>query len=314
MLESKWGLRFVALLLALFMFLSVNNVFENSNPFNEEGELDETELIQGMPVDILYDEDDYYVSGVPNQVNVQLSGNTSNVVRLQTTRDFNVQLDLRNRSTGEHEVHFTIDELPENVSAEVVPETATVNIQDLVSQTFTVQAEVNGSRVGPNHQLETVTVEPDTVTVYGGENEINRIQYVRATLSDNTRITDDRAEEADIGVFDFQFNRLDVRTEPSNVRVEIDVSELSKTVPVNYTVSGMVDSDHELVDVELNYENVEVFGSEETLSGIDSVDVEIDVDDLDSSTTQDVELDLPESVTKTEPAVLEADLTIEEND
>lgn len=313
MLESKWGLRFVALLLALFMFLSVNNVFENINPFNEEGELDETELIQGMPVDILYDEDDYYVSGVPNQVNVQLSGNTSNVVRLQTTRDFNVQLDLRNRSTGEHEVHFTIDELPENVSAEVVPETATVNIQDLVSQTFTVQAEVNGSRVGPNHQLETVTVEPDTVTVYGGENEINRIQYVRATLSDNTRITDDRAEEADIGVFDFQFNRLDVRTEPSNVRVEIDVSELSKTVPVNYTVSGMVDSDHELVDVELNYENVEVFGSEETLSGIDSVDVEIDVDDLDSSTTQDVELDLPESVTKTEPAVLEADLTIEEN-
>lgn len=314
MLESKWGLRFVALLLALFMFLSVNDVFENINPFNEEGELDETELIQGMPVDILYDEDDYYVSGVPNQVNVQLSGNTSNVVRLQTTRDFNVQLDLRNRSTGEHEVHFTIDELPENVSAEVVPETATVNIQDLVSQTFTVQAEVNGSRVGPNHQLETVTVEPDTVTVYGGENEINRIQYVRATLSDNTRITDDRAEEADIGVFDFQFNRLDVRTEPSNVRVEIDVSELSKTVPVNYTVSGMVDSDHELVDVELNYENVEVFGSEETLSGIDSVDVEIDVDDLDSSTTQDVELDLPESVTKTEPAVLEADLTIEEND
>lgn len=314
MLESKWGLRFVALLLALFMFLSVNNVFENINPFNEEGELDETELIQGMPVDILYDEDDYYVSGVPNQVNVQLSGNTSNVVRLQTTRDFNVQLDLRNRSTGEHEVHFTIDELPENVSAEVVPETATVNIQELVSQTFTVQAEVNGSRVGPNHQLETVTVEPDTVTVYGGENEINRIQYVRATLSDNTRITDDRAEEADIGVFDFQFNRLDVRTEPSNVRVEIDVSELSKTVPVNYTVSGMVDSDHELVDVELNYENVEVFGSEETLSGIDSVDVEIDVDDLDSSTTQDVELDLPESVTKTEPAVLEADLTIEEND
>jgi len=314
LLESKWGLRFVALILALFMFLSVNNVFENMNPFNEEGNDDETELIQGMPVDILYDEDDYYVSGVPNQVNVQLSGSTSNIVRLQTTRDFNVQLDLRSRGTGEHEVHFTIDELPENVSAEVVPETATVNIQDLVSQTFTVQAEVNGSRVGPNHQLESVVVEPETVTVYGGENEINRIQYVRATLSDNTRITDDRAEEADVGVFDFQFNRLDVRTEPSNVRVEINVSELSKTVPVNYTVAGMVDSNHELVDVELNYDNVEVFGSEETLNEIDSVDVEIDVDELDSSVTQDVELNLPESVTKTEPAVLEADLTIEKND
>lgn len=314
MLESKWGLRFVALFLAVFMFLTVNDVFENINLFNDEGEDDETELIQGMPVEVLYDEEEYYVSGVPSQVNVQLSGSTSNIVRLQTTRDFNVQLDLRNRGIGEHEVHFTIDEMPENVSAEVIPETATVNIQDLVSQTFTVQAEENGSRVGPNHQLESVTVEPETVTVYGGENEINRIQHVRATLSDNTRITEDRAEEADVGVFDFQFNRLDVMTEPSNVRVEINVSELSKSVPVNYTVSGMVDSDHELTDVELNYDNVEVFGSEETLNSIDSVDVEIDVDGLDSSGTQDVELDLPESVTKTEPAVLEADLTIEEND
>ena len=29
MLESKWGLRFVALILAIFFFLSVNNVFGN---------------------------------------------------------------------------------------------------------------------------------------------------------------------------------------------------------------------------------------------------------------------------------------------
>ncbi|WP_242436398.1 hypothetical protein, partial [Staphylococcus aureus] len=29
MLESKWGLRFIAFLLALFFFLSVNNVFGN---------------------------------------------------------------------------------------------------------------------------------------------------------------------------------------------------------------------------------------------------------------------------------------------
>lgn len=314
MLESKWGLRFVALALALFMFLSVNDVFENLNLFNEEGDDDETEVLQGMPVEVLYDEDEYYVSGVPSQVNVQLSGNTSSIVRLQTTRDFNVLLDLRDRGPGEHEVHFTIDELPENVTAEVIPETAVVSIQELVSQTFTVQAEVDESRFGPAHQLESVSVEPETVTVYGGENEINRIQYVRAALSDNSRITEDRVEEAEVGVFDFQFNRLDVRTEPSSVRVEINVNEISKTVPVNYEVTGMVDSDHELVNVELNYDTIEVFGSQEVLDNIESANVEIDVDGLDSSVTRDVELELPEGITKTEPAVLEAELTIEEND
>ncbi|CAM4264924.1 CdaR family protein [Lacicoccus alkaliphilus] len=314
MLESKWGLRFVALILALFMFLSVNDVFENIEVFNENGGDDETELIQGMPVEVLYDEEDYYVSGVPSQVNVQLSGSTSNIARLQTTRDFDVLLDLRDRGPGEHEVHYTIDGMPENVTAEVIPETSVVSVQELVSQTFTVQAEVDESRFGPGHQLESVDVAPETVTIHGGENEMNRIQYVRAALSDNSRITEDRVEEAEVAVFDFQFNRLDVRTEPSNVRVEINVNELSKTVPVNYEVTGMVDSDHELVDVVLNHDYIDVFGSQEVLDNIDSANVEIDVDGLENSVTRDVELDLPEGVTKTEPAVLEVELTIEEND
>ncbi len=44
----------------------------------------------------------------------------------------------------------------------------------------------------------------------GGESEMNRIQYVRATLNDNARITEDRVEEAEVSVFDTQFNKLDV--------------------------------------------------------------------------------------------------------
>lgn len=309
MLESKWGLRLIALLLALFMFLSVNDVFEEFNFFNGDGPSDETEVIQDVPVEILADEE-YYVSGAPEQVNVRLAGNTSNLVRMETTRDFEVSLDLRDQEIGEHEAHFQVEGLPENVTAEVVPETATVNIQEMVERTFEVQAEVSESRVGPNHQLESVSIDPETVTVTGGENEVNRIQYVRATLNDNSRITEDRVEEAEIGVFDFQFNRLDVTSDPSNVRVEVEVSELSKEVPVNHEVVGSVDSAHELEEVELNHETIEVFGPQEILNQIQSIDVEVDVDDMDSSETRDAEIQVPEGVTKTEPAVIEAEITV----
>lgn len=310
MLESKWGLRLIALLLALFMFLSVNNVFEEINLF--EGETSESEIVQDVPVEILYDEE-YYVSGAPEHVNVQLSGGNSNLVRLETTRDFEVSLDLRDAEVGEHEVRFAVEGLPENVTAEVVPETATVSIQEMVERTFVVQADINESRIGPNHQLEGVNIEPETVTVMGGENEVNRIQYVRATLSDNSRITEDRVEEAEISVFDFQFNRLDVTTDPSNVRVEIDVSELSKTVPVNVEPEGTVDSDHELEGIELNHESVEVFGPQEILNQISSIDGTVDIEGMNSSETKDVELSLPEGVTKTEPAVVEAEIMIQDN-
>lgn len=315
MLENKLSVSIVALLLALFMFVNANNVFEDMNLFNDEGENQEnTEFIEGVPVEVLYDEESYYVSGVPQEVTVELGGANSNVKRLQATRNFEVVLDLRNREPGEYEVFFTVNGLPENVSGTVQPETANVTIQNLVTQTFEVQAEVSEGRVGSSYQLDSVNVEPSTVTVSGGESTMNRIQYVRAMMTDTSRITEERVEEAEVSAFDAQYNKLDVEIEPSTVRIEIDVNELSKEVPVYQETTGEVVDGNRLSDVELNHDTIEIYGDRETLSSISSVTAEVDVGGMSSSGKKDVRLELPENVTKSEPAVLEADVTIEEDE
>lgn len=315
MLENKLSVSIVALLLALFMFVNANNVFEDMNLFNDEGENQEnTEFIEGVPVEVLYDEESYYVSGVPQEVTVELGGANSNVKRLQATRNFEVVLDLRNREPGEYEVFFTVNGLPENVSGTVQPETANVTIQNLVTQTFEVQVEVSEGRVGSSYQLDSVNVEPSTVTVSGGESTMNRIQYVRAMMTDTSRITEERVEEAEVSAFDAQYNKLDVEIEPSTVRIEIDVNELSKEVPVYQETTGEVADGNRLSDVELNHDTIEIYGDRETLSSISSVTAEVDVGGMSSSGKKDVRLELPENVTKSEPAVLEADVTIEEDE
>jgi len=315
LLENKLSVSIVALLLALFMFVNANNVFEDMNLFNDEGENQEnTEFIESVPVEVLYDEESYYVSGVPQEVTVELGGANSNVKRLQATRNFEVVLDLRNREPGEYEVFFTVNGLPENVSGTVQPETANVTIQNLVTQTFEVQAEVSEGRVGSSYQLDSVNVEPSTVTVSGGESTMNRIQYVRAMMTDTSRITEGRVEEAEVSAFDAQYNKLDVEIEPSTVRIEIDVNELSKEVPVYQETTGEVADGNRLSDVELNHDTIEIYGDRETLSSISSVTAEVDVGGMSSSGKKDVRLELPENVTKSEPAVLEADVTIEEDE
>ena len=315
MLENKLSVSIVALLLALFMFVNANNVFEDMNLFNDEGENQEnTEFIEGVPVEVQYDEESYYVSGVPQEVTVELGGANSNVKRLQATRNFEVVLDLRNREPGEYEVFFTVNGLPENVSGTVQPETANVTIQNLVTQTFEVQVEVSEGRVGSSYQLDSVNVEPSTVTVSGGESTMNRIQYVRAMMTDTSRITEGRVEEAEVSAFDAQYNKLDVEIEPSTVRIEIDVNELSKEVPVYQETTGEVADGNRLSDVELNHDTIEIYGDRETLSSISSVTAEVDVGGMSSSGKKDVRLELPENVTKSEPAVLEADVTIEEDE
>ncbi len=315
MLENKWGLSIVALLLALFMFVNANNVFEDMNLFSDDSETEnDTEFIEGVPVEVLYDEESYYVSGVPPEVTVELGGANSNIKRLQATRNFEVILDLRNREPGEHEVFFTVNGMPDNVSGTVQPETANVTIQNLVAQTFEVQAEVSEGRVGSSYELDSVNVEPSTVTVRGGESTMNRIQYVRAMMSDTSSIMDERVEEAEVSAFDAQYNKLDVTIEPSTVRIEIQVEELSKEVPVNLVTTGQVADDRTLSEVELNHDTIEIYGNSQTLESISSVTAEVDIEGMSTSGTKDVRLELPENVTKSEPAVLEADVTIEKDE
>lgn len=315
MLESKLGLSIVALLLALFMFVNANNVFEEMNLFNDDNATEEdTQFVEGVPVEVLYDEESYYVSGVPQEVTVELGGANSNMKRLQATRNFEVVIDLRNREPGEHEVFFTVNGLPENVSGTAQPETANVTIQNLVTQTFEVQAEVSEGRVGANYQLGSVDVEPSTVTVRGGESTMNRIQYVRAMMSNTSSITEERVEEAEVSAFDAQYNKLDVSIEPSTVRIEINVEELSKEVPVNIETIGDTAGSSALSEVKLNHDTIEIYGDSETLNSISSVNAEVDVSGMTSSGTKDVRIELPENVTKSEPAVLEAVVTLEKDE
>ena len=73
MLESKWGLRFVALILAVFFFLSVNNVF--GNIFNSDDiSQKSSKTIQDVPVEVICNHKDFHVTKVPENVDVNLSG------------------------------------------------------------------------------------------------------------------------------------------------------------------------------------------------------------------------------------------------
>src|SRR5699024_12616403 len=101
--------------------------------------------------------------------------------------------------------------------------------------------------------------------------------------------------------------------EPAKVRVEIQVDELKKEVPVSQKVLGEPADGRSVSEIELNRDTIDIYGDEETLESVNSVTAEIDVEGMTTSGTKDVKLDLPENVTKSEPAVLEADVTIKKD-
>lgn len=99
MLESKWGLRFVALILAVFFFLSVNNVF--GNIFNTDDlSQKSSKTIQDVPVDVIYNNKDLHVTKIPENVDVNLTGPQSKLIKIENPEDLKVVVDLSEKKQG----------------------------------------------------------------------------------------------------------------------------------------------------------------------------------------------------------------------
>lgn len=309
MLESKPGILFVSLILALFMFASANKIFEDFNLFGQSGG-NNTITIENVPVELKYDEEEYYVTGAQKTVQVNFSGTPSKLKQIQATDNFNVILDLRNYELGEFKVTYEVEGIPEDVTATVLPKKTMVSIQNLVEQTFEVQAEVNESRLSSNYTIESITTDPEVVTVRGGEDDMARIQYVRAMISGTEKITDAIRESAEVSVFDGVYNKLDVVIEPQKVAVDIKVKENSKEVPVYLNVVGSLKSGYHLDGISLENETITIYGPQDMLDEIVGVEAEINLEDIDQSGSFNVSLSLPSNIQKTEPANVKAEVKI----
>lgn len=311
MLESKWGLRFVALILALLMFLSVNNVF--GSLFSENALKSSDHVIEDVPVDTIYNTKELYLSGAPKTVDVKVSGPQSTILQAEKLLNFKVELDLKNKYVGQYKENFKIKGLSDELKATVVPKSANVTLQDKVSKKYPIEAEINQNRIASGYELVGETVNPSQVTITGGQEELNKIAYVKATLDETKQLTDDTTEKAGISVLDSNLNKLDVQIRPDTVNVNIKVARSSKTVTLNPVKKGSVSKNINIDDITLDKSEVKIYGSRNVLDGIGSIDVPVDVSNVDGNTTKKVDLSLPDGVDEAEFKDVEAKIETSKN-
>lgn len=311
MLESKWGLRFVALILALLMFLSVNNVF--GSLFSENALKSSDHVIEDVPVDTIYNTKELYLSGAPKTVDVKVSGPQSTILQAEKLLNFKVELDLKNKAVGQYKENFKIKGLSDELKATVVPKSANVTLQDKVSKKYPIEAEINQNRIASGYELVGETVNPSQVTITGGQEELNKIAYVKATLDETKQLTDDTTEKAGISVLDSNLNKLDVQIRPDTVNVNIKVARSSKTVTLNPVTKGSASKNINIDDITLDKTEVKIYGSRNVLDGIGSIDVPVDISNVDGDTSKKVSLSLPDGVDEAEFKNVEAKIETSKN-
>lgn len=309
MLESKWGLRLIALVLALIFFLSVNNMFGNIFNADNLGQKS-SETIEDVPVQVKYDNTSLYASEVPNKVDVEISGPQSQVLKAENGESIKAVLDLSEEKAGKHTTQFQVNGLNKDIDYNVKPKETTINLEEKVSKTLKVEPDVSNNDLDPEYKVSEQSVSPETVKVTGGKNQIDKIAYLKATYKNKSKISKDTTDVAQITAFDRNLNKIDVMVQPNEVNLSVKVEDYSKKVKVKTKTVGSLSNGREVDNIELDNEEVEIYGNKEDLEDIDEITANIDLDNVAGSTEKDITFEVPDKVTKVSPKDTTATITV----
>ncbi|MGM0898330.1 MAG: CdaR family protein [Bacillota bacterium] len=312
MMDNPWFLRIMALFLAFLLFFSVQT--ENNTTTTETGRV--SEMIEDVELQVYYDES-LMVSGVPDTVDLYLSGPASIIQTTRQLDDYTLFIDLRNLPLGEHQVPIQTENLSEQLSARVDPAFVNVVLEERVSQEFDIDAEMNERLLAEGFVMDGLELEPDTVTVTGPQSVINAISFVKATVTGEPGIKESFTAEARVRVLAEDLTKLDnVTIEPESVAVDVTVEEYSRELPVRIETIGDPQTGITINSWEPSSEEVRVFGPRSVLDAMEEYVIEVEANSVTASdTTVTVELPIPAGASGVSPGEmqLEADITVDES-
>ncbi|MDW8798183.1 CdaR family protein [Staphylococcus pseudoxylosus] len=309
MLESKWGLRLIALVLALVFFLSVNNMFGNIFNADNLGQKS-SETIQEVPVQVKYNNKSLYASEVPDKVDVEISGPQSQVLKAENGENIKAVLDLSGEKAGKHTTQFQVNGLNKDIDYSVKPKEATVNLEERVSKTLKVEPDVSNNDLDSDYKISEQSVSPETVKVTGGQDQIDKIAYLKATYKNKSKIAKNTTDVAKITAFDRNLNKIDVSIQPNEVNLSVKVEDYSKKVKVKTKAVGSLSNDRELDNISLEDEEVEIYGNKDDLEDIDEITANVNLDNISDTTEKNVKFKVPKDVTKVNPSGTTAKITV----
>ncbi|WP_404406835.1 YbbR-like domain-containing protein [Jeotgalibacillus malaysiensis] len=295
-LESRWFLRGFALLVAVLMFITVNTEEEGTN--TSANSQNDVEVIESVPVDTIYNEEELVVTGVPNTVDVTIEGPTQFVTRTNAVRDFRVFINLADLELGTHEVELQPEGFSSQLTVTISPAVATVTIDERITEEFAVDAEFNQSIIPEGYELQGIESDPETVQVTGARNVIESIRYVRATVDIEGQVEDEQTIESTVQVLNANLDKLPVAVEPQTVDLNVTVSQPSKEVTLVPVTSGTPADGFELDSIELTTETVTIYGPTDTIDNINEIEVPFDLSGVSNDGSRiEVPIPVPEGVT-----------------
>ena len=311
MLSKQSTLLFVSLFMAIGIFIIVDRKIIR---FSSQT----AEVFKDQPVNVVYNEEQYVVEGLPEKVDVTLIGSKADLYIAKQSSNNGVTVDLTGLTPGTHRVNIDYDQGGNGVEYSVNPSVATVIIYKKVSDTRSISYDiVNNNKLESKLTVNGVKLSIDEVTIRGTEYKINQVAKVKA-LIDVENLTKKEVGTQSINdvvlkAYDNQGNVVDVEFVPAKISADVDLSSPSKVVSLNFVPKGNLATGKAISGYSFSQNEVTVYGDSETLASINSLDVEVDISNLTSDTSYKAEIKKPSGIKSISTNYVTVNLSVDDS-
>ncbi|MCF0105611.1 MAG: hypothetical protein HUJ53_02485 [Holdemanella sp.] len=179
--------------------------------------------LNNVEVKVLADTEMYEITGVPNTVEVTISGEATEVQEYKQKGEHVVVCDLRSLDVGTTIVDLVLESPPENAEVKVNPGSATVILSKKETMEFPLEVQL---LVGVNQKItdyKTPKLSQSTVEIIASKETLARIRVVKAIV-DATGNTGEFETDAKIVAYDSDGNVLNVKISPNTIKATVKMA------------------------------------------------------------------------------------------
>jgi len=296
-INRKQTLIVLSLIFAFLLFFWVD---KNSDTLINKS----AEILYNQPVTAEYNEEAYVIEGLPATADVTLIGRTSDLyLAKQYTSNLSISVDLRGITPGSHKVklNYNKSQALGTIDYKLDPSTANIVVYEKVSETRELDYDIlHKDNLDSTLILSKVKLNRNDVIIKGASYKLKQVATVKALIDidkiSNPVAGDYTLKDVTLMAYDENGLPIDVEMVPGSIDAEITISSPSKEVPIQVVPKGDIAFGKAISKLTPSINKVTIYGDEDKISGITSIPVEIDVSDLSSDKTFNINIVKPSGV------------------
>ena len=293
-LSSATTLLFLSLFMSVVIFFVVDQKIIR---FSDNS----AEVFKNQSVNVLYNEEAYVVEGLPETVDITLIGSKANLYIAKQSSNHNVTIDLTGLKPGRHKVAIEYEHGGNDIEYNVNPSVATVIIYEKVSGTKKLTYDIlNEDKLDSTLVIDSVKLNTEEVTIRGAEYKIEQVSAVKALIDvedlQSMGVGKHTLEDITLKAYDKDGNVVDVEFVPEKVSAEIEIASPSKEVTLNFIPKGTMPFGKAISSYQFSNNKITIYGPTDILNSIDSIDIAVDISNINSDTSLKVDIPKPSGI------------------